>query len=288
MLNSDKDFSYQSDVDWLANQARPYYYSIIILLIYFDFYILALFYMTAAITLIWEVDEADRIDESIDNAYAKLAQGKLHRIVDLALMMDYLQNSVEDPHFSNNIDYFIDYFNNMDLFIDLKYNLNFFLFDNNSINQIRLINKKEIVKLDDKIDSALVSREENYDIIKSELMKFKKNILKTADPAKRTLVKQRMKKLLDMASSFEEDILIYTISVESHDRVILNLSLKMGLYPISEYDFDLITFSNFDYIIYNEYLLYFFNYNLKKIQDYDKNHDLLLINSDFFYLSRNK
>lgn len=40
--------------------------------------------------------------------------------------------------------------------------------------------------------------------------------------------------------------------------MLLGLYLKMGMFPVTEYDFDVIVFSDFDFIIYHEYLLQFF------------------------------
>jgi len=45
----------------------------------------------------------------------------------------------------------------------------------------------------------------------------------------------------------------------------------MGLYPISEYDFDMAEFSDFNFIIYNEYYYYFFIFgeDLETISDFE-------------------
>lgn len=80
-----------------------------------------------------------------------------------------------------------------------------------------------------------------------------------------------------MSAQLEEDLLRYKISAESHNTVLLGLYLKMGLYPISDYDFDMITHSDFNLIVYYEYSLYhFFSKTLD--DDYNSDSDL-----DFFF-----
>jgi len=129
MLNHDGNFSYDSDVRWLAEQARPYYYGIILVLVFFNCYILALFYALAALTLIWEVDEVDRIDQDLD-AISENSDVGLDILVSLEIMMDYLENLTVDPFFSNNQEMFIDYFKNIEQAESFPKDPNFFLLDN--------------------------------------------------------------------------------------------------------------------------------------------------------------
>lgn len=261
MVTDDGKFSYESDVLWLVEQARPYYYSIILILIYFDFYTLALAYAVAALSLIWEIDEVDRIEEDFRQDKRNFAQGGIHRVVDLEIMLDYLENVVLDPHFSNNDPLFTDYFDYLDSYLISNNVPNLFTFEQTVLLTYTAFDKQKLVKMDDKIDKAVNYRELNFDILKDKLMEFKVKTLTTSNPAKRHLVKARMKKLLELADNFEYDLLVYKISVESHNTVMLGLYLQMGLYPISEYDFDVVAFNDVNSIIYTEYLFYYFFYS---------------------------
>lgn len=258
MVTDDGKFSYESDVLWLVEQARPYYYSIILILIYFEFYTLALSYAVAALSLIWEIDEVDRIEEDLKQDKRKLSQSGIHRVVDLEIMLDYLENVVLDPHFSNNDPLFTDYFNYLDSHLFLNNVPNLFTFEQTIPSTFTAFDKQKLVKMDDKIEKATQYREFNFDVIKDKLMEFKVKTLTTSNPATKHIVKARMKKLLELADKFEYDLLVYKISVESHNTVMLGLYLQMGLYPISEYDFDMVAFGDINSIIYTEYLFYYF------------------------------
>ena len=258
MVTDDGEFSYESDVLWLVEQARPYYYSIILILIYFEFYTLALTYAIAALSLIWEVDEVDRIEEDFWIDKRRLSTAGVHRIVDVEIMLDYLENVVEDELFPNNDPLFIEYFNHLDSYFILDNLPNLFIFEETRLQIYTTFDKQKIVKMDDKIDKAVNYREWNSDVLKEKLMEFKVKTITTSNPAVKKLVQARMKKLLELADKFEYDLLVYKISVESHNTVMLGLYLQMGLYPISEYDFDLVAFDNQDSIVYTEYLFYYF------------------------------
>lgn len=173
-------------------------------------------------------------------------------------MLDYLENVVLDPHFSNNDPLFIDYFNYLDSYLILNTVPNLFTFEQTIPSTYTAFDKQKLVKMDDKIDKATQYREFNFDILKDKLMEFKVKTLTTSNPATKHIVKARMKKLLELADKFEYDLLVYKISVESHNTVMLGLYLQMGLYPISEYDFDVVAFGDVNSIIYTEYLFYYF------------------------------
>lgn len=261
MVTNDGEFSYESDVLWLVELARPYYYSIILILIYFDFYTLALTYAIAALSLIWEIDEVDRIEEDFRQDKRSLSTAGVHRLVDVEIMLDYLENVVVDESFSNNDPLFTEYFNHLDSYLILDNVFNLFTFEQTVPNTYTAFDKQKIVKMDDKIDKAVNYREWNADTLKEKLMEFKVKTITTSNPAVKKLVQARMKKLLELADKFEYDILVYKISVESHNTVMLGLYLQMGLYPISEYDFDVVAFGNADSIVYTEYLFYYFYFS---------------------------
>jgi len=271
MLNHDGNFSYDSDVRWLAEQARPYYYGIIFLLIFLDLYSLALFYALAALMLIWEVDEVDKIDDELDELSREDSDPGGFRLVNLEIMMDYLENFSVDPYFSNADALFSEFFTDLNQNLLYINDPNFFLFDAEVFDNNKIFDNKKIVKMDNLIDKAVLYRESNYDVLKTKLMEFKAEILSTSNPAIKAKVKARMKKLLQLSDEFDEELLLYKISIESHNTVIWNLYLKMGLYPISEYDFDMAEFSDFNFIIYNEYYYFFFIFaeDLETISDFE-------------------
>jgi len=220
MLNHDGNFSYDSDVRWLAEQARPYYYGIILVLIFFNCYNLALFYALAALTLIWEVDEVDRIDEDLEALSRESADMGINTLVNLEIMMDYLENLSVDPFFSKNQEMFVDYFKAIDELGLSSKDPNFFLLDSLIFDDNNLSDIKSIVKMDDKINTAVLYREDNRELLKAKLMEFKSQILATSNPIARAKVKARMKKLLQLSSQFDEDLLTYKISMESHNIVV--------------------------------------------------------------------
>jgi len=96
----------------------------------------------------------------------------------------------------------------------------FFLFDVEIFDNKKVFDNKSIVKMDNLINKATLYREYNYDILKTKLMEFKAEILSTADPAVKAKVKARMKKLLQLSDEFDEELLLYKISIESHNTVV--------------------------------------------------------------------
>lgn len=273
MVTDDGKFSYESDVLWLVEQARPYYYSIILILVYFEFFGLALFYALAALSLIWEVDEVDRIEEDLNHETLYASQGVHHRVVNLEIMLDYLENVVMDPHFSNNDPLFTDYFDYLDSYLIIKNIPNIFILEQAVPYTQTAFDKQKLVKMDAKIETATQYREFNFDVIKEKLMEFKVKTLTSSHPKTRALVNARMKKLVELTKQFEYDLLVYKISVESHNVVMLGLYLKMGLYPISEYDFDVVVYSDANSIVYTDYLFYYF-FNGSDLAFYETDDDL--------------
>lgn len=283
MVTDDGKFSYDSDVLWLVEQARPYYFSVILILIYFEFYGLAAFYMIFGLSLIWEVDEVDRIEEDLREETVYASQGAFHRVVNLEIMLDYLENVVLDPSFSSYDPIFDDYFEYLDhVHGGAKDSFNLF-----TLNEViegtpfSGFDKQRLVKMDAKIETATQYREFHFDVIKEKLMDFKVRALSSSNPATRALVKARMKKLTELADKFEYDLLVYKISVESHNVVMLGLYLKMGLYPISEYDFDVVVYSDANLIIYTEFLYFYFcDINTRGTDDGSDTDIIVDINTD--------
>jgi len=96
----------------------------------------------------------------------------------------------------------------------------FFLFDSEVFDNNKIFDNKKIVKMDDLINKATLYREYNYDVLKTKLMEFKAEILSTSNPAIKAKVKARMKKLLQLSDEFDEELLLYKISIESHNTVV--------------------------------------------------------------------
>lgn len=271
MLNLDNNkFSYDSDVSWLIERSRFYYYAIILILICLKFYLFALLYAIFATTLIWEVDELDRIDYEMDIRGRK----SKHSVINLNIMIDYLESVLPIPELSVNLNEVNEFFSQLDESLNNRYFI-FTDFDNN-IKSIKYI-KKGLVKLDDKTDEASLFREKNYELIKSELMNFKSKILSTSDIKKRNLIKKRIKKLLELSKELEDNLFRFKISVQSHNTVLIYNHLKSGLYPFTDFDLELNLYSDFYLIEYSEYL-YFYGF----IDNQKDNNYYFNVNSLYF------
>jgi len=215
MYNNQQKFSYESDVRWLVEQARPYYFSIIFILIILGFYNLAFFYSLAALSLVWDVDELDRIDEDERRRKNELDNPAfIQRVVNLEIMIDYLESVSLELYSFNNLEYFNEYFNNLDNFLGLL------SINNSFINEFKkddiFINFKDnLIKLDeDQISKVITSRSDKEFIIKKKLFKLKKKSLSVSDPKMRAVLKSRMKKLIELSSNLEYELLQYKISID--------------------------------------------------------------------------
>lgn len=226
MFNDSKEkFSYESDVRWLVEQARPYYYSIIFILIILGFYNIALFYSLAAISLVWDVDEVDRIDDDERRREKEIKDPTyVQRVVNLEILVDYLESvSLESQNF-DDFEYFHQYLNILDS------NLGFYLNDyylyqyenkcNNNNNDNIIIDyafdfKNKIIKFDEEnISKAILIRSKKDYLIKERLFQMKKKCRSVKDPHKRIVLKARMKKLMELSSDLEYELLQYKISID--------------------------------------------------------------------------
>lgn len=217
MSNSKEKFSYESDVRWLVEQARPYYYSIIIILVILGFYNLALFYLLAAVSLIWDVDELDRIDDEerkrkkeIDNPIF------IQRVVNLEIMVDYLESASLESHNFDDSEYFYNFFYNLDENLEFYLNsYSFYQCNDRGENEVIFDFKNKIIKIDEEnITKAVLSRSKREDFIKGKLFQLKKKCLSIKDPNKRAVLKARMKKMIKLSSDLEYELLQYKVSID--------------------------------------------------------------------------
>jgi hypothetical protein len=214
------DFSFDKDVLWLVSQSRPYYYTIIFVLIYLEFYEFALFYAIGALTLIWEQDPEDRLGEDLTINSTDMKDVDSLTIITMEGMKDYLDSHNVNIGDFNFFEYFwflenLDKFSNTNFFFNHKI---LFLF-HEDLNDIKSSFTANLFKFDKDISNAANLREDKLHIIQSKLSKLSNSLVKNVKSKKKAMIKSRMKKLINLSSKLEDDLLYYRISVESHNIV---------------------------------------------------------------------
>lgn len=180
-------------------------------------------------------------------------------------MIDYLETITKEPNVCNkDLVILTDFFSNIDNFLleksnlefssntllmDLKYDLNHnlnLLVSSTSGNEILDPNiKKEYL-------SKYIKLEKNITNMQFELYNSK-------NLNQRRKLKKKLNKLKKIRLSLSNNISKYKADEGLHNVVIVGFYLNNGLYPITEYDYDVI-FSHGRTILYDEYLLFNYDY----------------------------
>ncbi len=153
-------------------------------------------------------------------------------------MVDYLDNTKSEVDLSYDRVEFRDFFCSLDT---LSKDVLLYPLDNNNILLSNFTPKstessylkKELFKNGNDISQAILSWETNKNSLKEKLRLFKRSLLRTTDLKKRVIIKQRIKKLTELCSKLEHELLKSKISHDSHNTVLVSIFLKTGLYSIS-------------------------------------------------------
>lgn len=131
-------------------------------------------------------------------------------------MVDYLESvSLESKNF-NDSEYFLDFFFALNNYLGVFFlNYDNILENNYSKDNILIDFKNNIIKFDEeKISKAFLLRSDKEDLIKKKLFQLKRKCLSIKDLQKRAILKARMKKLMELSSNLEFELLQYKISVD--------------------------------------------------------------------------
>ena len=294
MSNREGSFTYESDHEWLVEVATPYYYGITFLLITLNFYTLAFWYVLAGITLIWEVEQYDRMDYEYDYVHRTAASHiHFHKAVDMEILIDFVHNIVVDePFIYQSSPEFVEFVNNINASsanlphikrFNIMFNKSNNVINNNSSGLETIVfNKKNIINVTNQVNNFFIKQDKSYYQILNQVIALKERILLDTNKKNKRKVELRMKKFIKSVKDFDKKLLLFRSSLNSHNVVIYSSFLQVGLYPMSMYDVDMIKYSYFSWIEFSDYAL-FDNFCQEDFEILEEESDLNVFGELTFY-----